>query len=342
MTGRGPRTHRGAAAPDAAPGAPAVAAPVVADPVTVVLAGVVVAVVMVAGTLALGGGAGGGDGGSGGGGRGDDGDVALVAGVDRRGSFSVPCDLSHSAPDDPIVHRDHHGRSHRHDFFGATTTEASSTAATLVAGGTTCRSVFDKSAYWVPALLAGGRPVEPTRVVAYYRTPVGVDARQVAPPPNGLEMVAGDATADEAQDPSIVRWSCGVAGDASPVPPHCPARAELRVRVTFAPCWDGENLRAADHVGHLARLPGTDEQRAVTGAACPASHPVLLPEITLEVRYREVPGGALGLASGWPTGGHGDVLVAWDRAHLAAEVDICLRRNLSCDVVSEPGRLGPA
>jgi hypothetical protein len=250
--------------------------------------------------------------------------------------------------------------SHRHDFFGATTTTATSSAGSLLAGGTTCRSVDDRSAYWAPSLLAGGRPVTPSHVAAYYRTPVGADARGVQPLPNGLAMIAGDAEATTAQDPGVVHWTCGLAGDASPVPARCPGTgAELRLVLVFPPCWDGEHLRSAagapaggdptgdptggdpggDLTAHLARL-----SRPAGGdgpSTCPASHPVLLPEVTLEIRYPAgLPAGELTLASGPRWGGHGDVLVAWDEAHLASEVDTCLRRNLTCDVVSEPDRLG--
>lgn len=266
--------------------------------------------------------------------------VAEIATVDDRGSFSVPCAPSHTAPDDPIVHRDHAGGSHLHEFFGATSTDASSTAATLRAGGTTCRSVADTSAYWVPALLADGERVPPAHLIAYYRAPVGADPRDVVAPPNGLAMVAGDAAAERPQDPAVVRWRCGPGGPASAVPIRCERRAELRLQVTFPTCWDGDRLRAADHRSHVVRLPGSEAERQADGASCPPSHPVLLPELTIEVRYRDVPDGELGLASGPATGGHGDVLVAWDEPHLAAEVATCIGRSLTCDIVSESARLG--
>jgi hypothetical protein len=274
------------------------------------------------------------------------GEPERVATAERQGSFSVACGYSHSAGDDPIVHAGHGGASHRHDFFGATTTDAGSTASSLMAGGTTCRSVADRSAYWAPALEAGGRPVTPTHVQAYYRTPVAADAARVRPLPNGLEMIAGDAAATAAQDPAVVHWSCGVPGDASPVPRRCAGTgAELRLVLVFPQCWDGERLRSADHVSHLARLPeaaGGPGAAVGTGGGrrCPASHPVLLPETTVEVRYpTDLPPGELTLASGPATGGHGDLLVAWDEDHLAAEVATCLHHNRRCDVTSEPQRL---
>jgi hypothetical protein len=258
---------------------------------------------------------------------------ALVATADARGSFNTPCAFSHSANDDPIVHADMAGMSHRHDFFGAVTTSASSDAGSLLAGGTTCRSVADHSGYWAPSLLSGGVPLEPVEVNAYYRVPVGADASKVTPPPNGLEMIAGSASATAPQDTAVVSWACGSSTDRSPVPLNCAAGAEQRLRLRFDPCWDGEHLRSADHVSHLAPL-GAD-------GSCPDTNPVMLPEISLELRYPSDGSDApLTLASGPVTGGHGDVLLAWDEDHLAGEVATCLAHNRNCDVVSESTRLG--
>jgi hypothetical protein len=254
-----------------------------------------------------------------------------VATASDRGSFNVPCAYSHSAGDDPIVHHDHGSISHQHDFFGATTTDSHSTSETLMAGETTCRSVADRSAYWAPQLRDAGRPVTPTEVVAYYRTPVGMDARHVEPLPNGLEMIAGDAEAASAQDPAVSSWSCGPAGRKQPVPFYCPARgAALQLNLVFPSCWDGRNLGSPDHRSHLATVvPAGGDDRV----ACPDSHPVALPEVAVEVRYPPlVDPGPFTLASGPVTGGHGDVLVAWDQAHLAGEVTTCLTANRRCDV----------
>src|SRR5262249_48872235 len=110
---------------------------------------------------------------------------ALVATADHQGSFNTPCAYSHSADDDPIVHAGMARMSHRHDFCGAVTTSSTSTARTLLAGGTNCRSVADHSAYWAPSLLSGGVPIAPLELIAYYRVPVGADASLVKVPPNG-------------------------------------------------------------------------------------------------------------------------------------------------------------
>lgn len=259
--------------------------------------------------------------------------AALVATVGDQGSFSTPCGYSHSSPDDPIVHPGHSGLSHRHDFFGATTTDAGSDAASLLAGDTTCRSVADRSAYWAPSMLAGAQPVAPSGLLAYYRVPVGADAAGMQVPPNGLEMIAGDGTATEAQSAEIVRWQCGFTPEVSAVPVRCPGGMDLRLLVTFDPCWDGEGLASGDHRSHVAPLGGDGN--------CPPSHPVLLPQLTLEIRYAlDDTTGELSLVSGPLTGGHGDALLAWDQDHIGGEVETCLRHNRNCDVISETSRLG--
>ena len=53
--------------------------------------------------------------------------AAVDAGLGPQGrvpQFKVECGWSHSAPDDPIVHPGTPGRSHLHDFFGNTATDA--------------------------------------------------------------------------------------------------------------------------------------------------------------------------------------------------------------------------
>src|SRR5262245_26804551 len=67
-------------------------------------------------------------------------------------TFKVQCPASHRLPDDPIVFPGKPGASHLHQFIGNRTTDANSTADSLLAGGTTCDDQADTSAYWVPAL----------------------------------------------------------------------------------------------------------------------------------------------------------------------------------------------
>ena len=58
--------------------------------------------------------------------------VALVtfgAAPARASSVKIECGASHFAPDDPIVFPGQRGAAHMHEFFGNTSTNASSTYA---------------------------------------------------------------------------------------------------------------------------------------------------------------------------------------------------------------------
>lgn len=252
-----------------------------------------------------------------------------VAGVGPQGrvpQFKVECGWSHSAMDDPIVHAAQSGRSHLHDFFGNTATDASSTAASLVGGDTTCQNQLDTAAYWAPALLRDGSPVPPTGSVAYYRPGPEVDGATVEPFPVGLVIVAGDHAATEAQPLGVAAWHCGASPVLHSEPPECPRTAPLGVRVVFPDCWDGQNLDSDDHQSHMARS---------SDGRCPDDHPVVVPQLTFEVHY-PITGDAAGvkLASGGVRGVHADFMQAWQQDALDREVRACLNRGKVCGVVS--------
>lgn len=252
-----------------------------------------------------------------------------VPGVGPQGrvpQFKVECGWSHAAPDDPIVLPGRPGGSHLHDFFGNTATGATSTAADLVGGDTTCQNKLDTAAYWAPALHRHGVPVIPTGSVAYYRPGPEVDPTRVRTYPPGLVMIAGDPASRGPQPLAVAAWRCG----ASPVlhadPPRCPRTAPLGVRIAFPDCWDGEHVDSEDHRAHVAR---SDDGR------CPDGHPVALPQLIFEIRYPVTgsPNG-LELASGGTHGVHADFINAWDPAALDREVRACLNRSKVCGVVS--------
>ncbi len=242
------------------------------------------------------------------------------------GQFVVKCAFSHAGPDDPIVHPGHHGASHRHDFFGNTATDSASTAATLIGGDTSCNQRLDTAAYWAPSLLDHGEPVTPLGAIAYYRPAPGVDLAALTPYPTGLKMVSGDPVASEPQPVEIAGWSCGTSSDVRSTPPECAPSSPLRVRITFPDCWNGHDLDSADHRAHVTRSQD---------GRCPASHPVLMPQLTLAVRYPiSGAGHDLTLASGSMLTAHADFLNAWDEHELTDQVRLCLRRGVVCSVAS--------
>jgi hypothetical protein len=255
---------------------------------------------------------------------------AVIAGPQGAvGQFVVECGYSHAAQDDPIVFPGRSGASHLHVFFGNTTVDASSTIATLRGAPTTCEQQLDHAAYWAPALFAGDEFVEPVTSTAYYRAGIGVDPATVVPFPEGLAMVAGDASAVSPQPLEIVAWTCGSGIERTPTPSECAADTGLRLLVTFPDCWDGERLDSADHAAHVAYS---------SAGRCPSTHPVSVPQLQFAVDYGWTgPTDALRLASGSVLTGHADFVNAWEPAKLADEVALCLGRGVVCGVTSGRG-----
>jgi hypothetical protein len=239
--------------------------------------------------------------------------------------FVVECGFSHAGPNDPIVHYGHSGRSHLHTFFGATVTDASTTADDLATSGTTCAQKLDRASYWAPALLDHGEMVEPLAASAYYRPGVGIDPSTVEPYPYGLKLLGGDQTATEPQPLDEVAWSCGTGSVRAAEPPTCAEGRPLRLLVAFPDCWDGEHLDSDDHVSHTARSGE---------GACPETHPVAVPQLLLAITYPVTGAGHdLSLASGSVLTGHADFFNGWDAAKLRTEVASCINRGVTCGVV---------
>jgi hypothetical protein len=113
--------------------------------------------------------------------------------------------------------------------------------------------------------------------------------------------------------------------------PDCLAGDELWQTVSFPQCWNGRDLDASDHVSHMA-YP--------TGAGCPATHPVAIPEITFNIVY---PVGEAGAPRHWrlasdtydanlPAGysSHTDWFNGWQPDIARSWVARCLRPAVDC------------
>jgi hypothetical protein len=243
--------------------------------------------------------------------------------VPSMGQFPTVCAFDHRAKDDPIVAPGVPGAAHSHEFFGNTSTNAFSTYRSLVRNGeTSCRRSDDLAAYWVPSLIVNGEIRTPHHITAYYQAR-NKAAGSIRPFPPGLKLIAGDAHAMTAQPRSVAAWKCS--GEGNPFTstvPACEAGSHLVLRVRFPDCWDGSSLDSSDHKSHLAyNFRG----------ACPASHPVAVPGIALNVHYNGFRGGdGVTLASGSPFSGHADFFHAWDRKELKSLVDRCLNGNVHC------------
>jgi hypothetical protein len=328
--------------------------------------------------------------------------------AERIGLFKTDCPLSHRGPHDPIVQPRRPGQSHMHDFFGNRATGAFSTPASLEDERTSCKRDTDRSAYWVPTLYEGGKPVDATEATAYYRV-ADRDPLSIRPFPEGLMMIAGMATATERQPGSIISWGCAgnppLVRAASPESPEgvravrtaiernsaslrrqrralhrerrfllrrqdeprrrqasyrrhrralrqtersltglrgalrrytaldgteipiCSPEDMLELAVRFPECWDGRHLDSADHASHMAYA---ESARPRGRKICPSSHPVPVPKLVLQIRYRIVGGPDVQLASGDPDSAHADFMIGWDADAQAKLVRDCLNADVYC------------
>jgi hypothetical protein len=250
------------------------------------------------------------------------------------GAFRTSCAFSHMNNDDPIVFPGQPGRAHLHSFFGNTGTNAASTADSLKnSGNSTCRGgIANRSGYWVPAVVQkNGTPLKPTSAQVYYKTGYnGIAPAAIKVFPEGLRMIAGDAKSSTAAQEHAF-WSCEVYNGHPRSIPDCPTGQKVVMQVFFPQCWNGKDLDSADHKSHMAY--------PVNGA-CPATHPVSIPEISFNIYY-EVPAGTR--SSEWhlssdmydqsqPGGysAHGDWFEGWQRDIAEAFVKNCDNTQSDC------------
>lgn len=284
--------------------------------------------------------------------------ATAVAGLPITGDrFSTFCEPSHTARDDPIVLPGMPGMSHRHQFFGASGTDAFSKPADLRGGPTSCRQESDTAAYWVPTLRINGRTVKPQNAQIYYDAG-NKDRELVQAFPAGLRMVAGSADATERQPVSKVTWYCRTAptgnngSNGNPADlavfaiahrnvatphPHCgQPGANLSTLVRFPDCWDGRHLDSPNHRRHVryavAELdPASGRETKRT--SCPQSHPVPIPRIVMTVHYPTV-GHAnrrkIELSSGGIFSLHADFMNSWDQGMLERLVRRCINLGIDC------------
>lgn len=240
---------------------------------------------------------------------------------DHRGRMVTTCTPSHTAPDDPLLYPGEPGAAHLHEFFGNVAVDAHSDVADVADADTTCETQADRASYWVPALLdEDGARVPTTGAAVYYRAGRAVDPDDVVPYPHGLAMIAGEARSIRPQPTSVVGWSCSANPARSDAPPDC--AGDLRLRITFPDCWNGEDLRSDDHRSHVAY---SDED------GCPASHPVAVPQLELVIRYEHTGSSdGLMLSSGSPETAHADFWNMWEPDALAREVSACIAGDVVC------------
>lgn len=264
---------------------------------------------------------------------------------DGSAAFRVNCRYSHFNFDDPIVFPGVKNATHLHIFAGNTDVDHRSTPQSVHdAGNSTCTGgIANRTAYWAPAIIdtATGAPVMPGNstvdidnfLQVYYKTGYdGVPPHTVQNFPRGLRMVAGNAFSSSPQSVNVVHYSCDNGTPRNNMG-SCPPGSLLVFTVDFPQCWDGVNLDSPDHKSHMAYGAGWPDK------GCPSTHPVPLPKITQNYRYR-VPTSGMStwrLASDMyegPAGysGHADWMNGWDPDVFQRVVDNCYAGGFDCSM----------
>ena len=235
------------------------------------------------------------------------------------GAFRMYCAPGQLLKDDPLVYPGQPGASHLHQFVGNSGTNANSTYASLrTTGGTSCGAAgtpFNRSAYWIPAMLDGaGSAVKPDYMLLYYKREPASSPQCTDPVarrgictdlPNGIRYVFGynmktgtngptDINAPEYWNIAFFCWGAedGSVGDGGAtaryrtikdvVDAGCPVGAQLII-TGFAPnCWDGTTLDAADHRSNVVYAAKLD---AGLGIRCDDAHPYLIPDMQFQWHY---------------------------------------------------------
>ncbi len=229
------------------------------------------------------------------------------------------------ANDDPVVYPNQEGVSHHHTFFGNTAAYYNADVSKMETfGNSTCHGgIANRSAYWVPSMIdtATNTPIKPDGIGVYYKTQRASD---VTVPPKGLRIIAkGFAETD-----FMCNEDYGGRGINRIV--SCGQGGQIRYGVNFPNCWDGVNLDSPDHMSHMAYV--------IWDSACPASHPIRIPNITINVFYNvTTPAGT----SNWRLASdpnnvkagstnHADWVNGWDDDVLSDIVNNCLRNQQDC------------
>lgn len=239
------------------------------------------------------------------------------------GEFVAHCPFSHRASDDPIVFPGQPGASHSHDFFGNTSTNATSDVTSLLAGGTTCDTPADEASYWVPTMYANGVPVQVEQATFYYNNE-NAEAGAVRAPPVGLKVLTGKPTR-QGPDGTASRyvWSClaNTGPTSTGEITDCGPGGKVELILDYPSCWNGTDLDSPDHRSHVA---------FAVGKQCPASHPVPIARLQFKLRWnhRGGPGTTLASGNGWSA--HADFFNAWDPAAMDARVEDCLHVRIKC------------
>ncbi|KAI3321645.1 hypothetical protein HD806DRAFT_545844 [Xylariaceae sp. AK1471] len=229
---------------------------------------------------------------------------------------------------DPVVEPGQAPSAHVHHIVGGNAFNATMTGDVGERGTcTTCEMAEDFSNYWtavlyfkhptngsyhrVPVVNNAALAAGTTGGMTIYYTPVpkrhdfSTDAlkqQYITAFPPGFRMTVGSpttSTLDQAKGHIGLRYNCLQTlinrGPEMVDFPDKPCPAGIFAVHHFPACWDGKNLDSPDHQSHMFNTIKQDG--FVSAPACPASHPVRMPQLTYETVWDTTKFNSL-----WPSG----------------------------------------
>ncbi|CZR56450.1 uncharacterized protein PAC_06338 [Phialocephala subalpina] len=213
---------------------------------------------------------------------------------------------------DPLVNPGIVPSPHLHQIVGGNSFNASMDPTThdlpTASTCTSCTFSEDFSNYWTAVLYFRARNGTFKRVpqivseglygnggITVYYIPSSNNKSTVTGFKPGFRMLVGDASL---QSPGTARKVCHrcmpTSGDNSNINCGSPDAQTLptgicaggiRSVITFPTCWDGKNLDSPDHESHVTYGIGSGSNDVGPTGNCPASHPVVLPQVMYEVMW---------------------------------------------------------
>ncbi|KAH8586309.1 hypothetical protein B0O99DRAFT_665796 [Bisporella sp. PMI_857] len=213
---------------------------------------------------------------------------------------------------DPLVNPGIIPSPHLHQIVGGNSFNASMDPTThdlpTASTCTSCTFSEDFSNYWTAVLYFQARNGTFRRVpqiqsegllgnggITVYYIPSSNKESTVTAFKPGFRMLVGDASL---QLPGPSRKVCHrcmpVSGDnknincGSPDAQTLPkdfCAGGIRSVITFPTCWDGKNLDSPDHKSHVTYASGSGPNDVGPTGSCPASHPVVIPQVMYEVQW---------------------------------------------------------
>jgi hypothetical protein len=197
------------------------------------------------------------------------------------------CMYSHTSKDDAIFNPTTEPPAHWHDFYGNESTKNGSTYASLMSASAKCKQDgaegqgIDKAAWWVPNMYAGDVEINAGKLVEYDQITRDLPQSDIKPFPRGFEAVARNP-----------QFRCGN-GEFKPEMDRC-TEGNFDARLDFNQCYDPNSDAVEDNLVKPLKN------------RCPDSHPVLLPQIQVQLTYRMPPSISGPITVAGTTGQHQD------------------------------------